>query len=213
MSKILDQIQSAILDLLVKLGIFTVPFMPAMFLGYAVYSFYKNSLGLTFGIVVAVVLEIVGIVIAEIGLETIDAWQEKLIKIWKAILMMIFMPVVAIIISTVVYFSEDAFPPVIKGLAIAGAFLATIVYVSIAIHRETTRVKERNRLGKLERKVERLERKAAQVHAQPLSKREQAIEQLEKNTEITERELAQILNISTGSAHNYKKAFEQRNGK
>jgi small-conductance mechanosensitive channel len=161
--KILDEIQSAILSLLIGIGVFTVPFMPAMFLGYAVFNFYKNELGLTFGIISAIVLEIVGIVIAEIGLETIDAWQENLIKGWKATLMMMFMPIVAIIIACVVYFSEDAFPPVIKGLAIAGAFLATMVYVSIAIHRGNIRVRKQKELEKAERKAERLSRKSTGI--------------------------------------------------
>lgn len=153
-NEILNEIKEAILALLIKLGIFVIPAMPASFLAYAVYSNYQDKspdIGFWFAVVTATAFVVIGIAGASLALKIIDAWQSRLVHGWKAVVAGGMIPATALVGAVVIYMSEGAFPPVIRALGVAGEFLAMFMYILIGLDSSVDYAVEQKRVEKAER--------------------------------------------------------------
>jgi hypothetical protein len=140
----LDAIQSWIMSLLTKLGPFFVALMPASFTAYAIFHTFKTEAGFGFAFffaaVVGTAIETVGIVATHTATDLYNAMQKGVTQPVKFWLMVCLIPVYIIGVALVVYFSEDAFTPLIKSLGIASPFLTCIVYIAVALARDLRRI-------------------------------------------------------------------------
>lgn len=141
---LLDAIQSVLMSTLTKLGPFTVALMPASFTAYAIYHTFEESAGhalaLFFAIVVGAAWETVGIVACHTAIDLYNAAEDKLIQPVKFWVMLALIPVYVLGVALVVYFSGDAFVPLVKGLGVASPFLTTITYTAVGLLRDIKRI-------------------------------------------------------------------------
>lgn len=141
---LLDAIQSVIMSILTKLGPFTVALMPASFTAYAIYHTFEPSAGarlaLFFALVVGLAWETVGIVACHTAIDLYNAAEDKLIQPVKFWLMLALIPIYVLGVAGVVFFSQDAFVPLVKGLGIASPFLTAITYTAVALARDIRRI-------------------------------------------------------------------------
>lgn len=141
---LLDSVQSVLMSTLTKLGPFFVALMPSSFLAYAIYHTFEQSAGhalaLFFALVVGAAWETVGIVACHVTIDLYNAVESKTIQPVKFWLMLALIPVYVLGVAGVVYFSQDAFVPLVKGLGVASPFLTTIVYTAVALARDLRRI-------------------------------------------------------------------------
>lgn len=139
----LDAIQSMIMSFLVKLGPFAVALMPSLFTAYAIFYTFADEAGpilaLIFAITVGLAMETVGIVATHTAIDLYNAKESGVIQPVKFRLMVWLVPVYVVGVSSVVYFSEHAFTPLVKGLGVASPFLTCIVYIAVALARDIRR--------------------------------------------------------------------------
>lgn len=139
-------IQGMILSLLIKLGPFLVAVMPGLFTGYAIYFRFLEEAGhglaLAFAIITALALETVGIVSTHTAINLYNAMSRKIIKPVKFKLMAWLVPVYVGGVSSVVFFSGDAFSDLVRSLGIASPVLTCIVYIAVALARDITQIEE-----------------------------------------------------------------------
>jgi hypothetical protein len=140
----LDAIQSMLMSVLTKIGPFTVALMPASFTAYAIYHTFEESAGHTlalfFALIVGGAWETVGIVACHTAIDLYNAAEDKLIQPVKFWVMLGLIPVYVIGVALVVYFSGDAFVPLVKGLGVASPFLTTITYTAVGLLRDIKRI-------------------------------------------------------------------------
>lgn len=146
----LDAIQSILMSLLVKLGPFFVALMPALFTAYSIFHTFKDEAGyylaLFFAVVVGIAIETVGIVATHTAIDLYNAKQQQIIEPVKFQVMAWLVPTYVIGVAAVVFFSEDAFTPLVKGLGIASPFLTCIVYIAVALARDLSRIETKKAL-------------------------------------------------------------------
>lgn len=142
----LDEVQAILLSILVKLGPFAVALMPALFTAYAIYFTYQvdagENLALFFAIVVGLAMETVGIVATHTAIDLYNGKQSGVIESGKFWLMVLLVPAYVLGVAGTVYYSENAFTPLVKSLGIASPFLTCIVYIAVALARDYTRIKQ-----------------------------------------------------------------------
>ena len=190
---ILDEIQAIILSLLTKLGPFAVALMPALFTAYAIFHTFKsdagNALAYAFAIVVGLAMETVGIVATHTSVDLYNGWQSGAIKPVKFWLMVLLVPFYVLAVAGVVFFSGDAFTPLIKSLGIASPFLTCVVYVAVALARD---------LSKIERSEEQTSKQGLQIelenrrHKQALELKQMDLEQARELKRIDANARVQI---------------------
>ncbi|MBE7553122.1 MAG: winged helix-turn-helix domain-containing protein [Anaerolineales bacterium] len=177
---LLDSIQSILLSILTKLGPFFVALMPALFTGYAIFRTFKAEaspeLALFFALTVGIAWEVVGIVACHTALDLYNASETGIIQPGKFKLMAALVPVYVVGVAGVVYFSKEAFNPLVKGLGIASPFLTTIVYIAVALAHDISRT---------EAKREAIEDKQAQIEAEQREwqREKERLEMAQKHTE------------------------------
>ncbi len=172
---VLDAVQSILMSILTKIGPFFVALMPSLFTAYAIFHTFTFAAGfglaLFFAIVVGLAMETVGIVATHTALDLYNAKEEGKVQPIKFKLMTWLVPVYVLGVALVVYFSGDAFTPLVKGLGVASPFLTTIVYVAVALHRDISRT---------EAKQETIEDRQAQIEAEQRQwEREKELRELE----------------------------------
>ncbi len=159
--KKLDDIQFILMSILVKIGPFFVALMPAMFTAYSIYNTFKGEAGILlaslFAFVVGLAIETVGIVATHTAIDLYNAYQKGLIESVKFKLMAWLVPTYVICVASIVWFSGDAFTPLVKGLGIASPFLTGIVYIAVALARD---------LFNIESKIEDVEDKQLDLEAE-----------------------------------------------
>lgn len=180
----LDAIQSVLMSILVKIGPFFTALMPAMFSAYSIFHTFKSEAGpllaLLFAFVVGLALETVGIVATHTAIDLYNAKQAKLVEPAKFRLMVWLVPIYVLGVAAVVYFSEDAFTPLVKGLGVASPFLTCIIYIAVALARDLANIEakqesidEKQDIIEAEDrqwKREQEQRKAEMKHAENLAK-------------------------------------------
>lgn len=144
-NEFLDLTQAFIISLIVKWGPFLVAGMPASFTGYATfqifYDFDANGLlALAFALIVAGGFETVGIVVIHTTSDLYNALSEGQIKSTKFLIMFSMIPVYVISVVGVIWFSENTFPPLIKGIAFASPIFTVIVYTATALSRDLSNI-------------------------------------------------------------------------
>lgn len=156
----LDAIQFMLMSTITKLGPFTVALMPGLFTAYSVFHTFKDAGGNAFALIIAIVialaLETVGIKATHVATDLYNAMDEKLIQPVKFWLMLALIPVYVLAVAGLVYFSGDAFTPLVKGLGVASPFLTVIVYIAVALA---------NDLKKIEAKQASVENKQDTIEA------------------------------------------------
>jgi hypothetical protein len=142
--KTLTVIQFIIMSFLTRLGPFFVALMPALFTAYSIYHTFDDEAGqgmaLFFAVVVGFAMEAVGIVATHTAIDLYNAQRDNLIEPVKFQLMAWLVPVYVIGVAAVVFFSKDAFSPLVKGLGVASPFLTCIVYIAIALARDLSKI-------------------------------------------------------------------------
>lgn len=140
----LDAIQAILMSFLVKLGPFFVALMPALFTAYSIFYTFQQEAGATlalcFAVVVGLAMETVGIVATHTTIDLYNAKQQGIIEPVKFKVMGWLVPIYVLGVSSVIYFSEDAFTPLVKGLGVASPFLTCTVYVAVALARDLARI-------------------------------------------------------------------------
>ena len=121
---VLDLIQAVLISLLIKLGPFFVALMPASFTGYATYQIFIGFgenwlLALAYALIVAAGFETVGIVVTHTAIDLYNALLAKQITPAKFWTMLLMIPVYAVAVIGVIWWSETTFPPLVKGIAFA----------------------------------------------------------------------------------------------
>jgi hypothetical protein len=191
--RFLDDIQSIVMSFLVKLGPFCVALMPALFTGYSIYFTFRieagTRLALFFAIVVGLAMETVGIVATHTALDLYNAVEDGYIKPVKFKLMVLLVPVYVLGASAVVFFSENAFTPLVKSLGVASPFLTVIVYVAVALARD----------------IRRAEMKQDKVESRQ-DKEKEAERKLRHEKEVLEIRLKHEENLAKIDAKNARKA-------
>lgn len=143
---LLDDTQSILLSLLIKLGPFAVALMPALFTAYAIFHTFEKEAGpmlaLCFAVVVGLAFETVGIVATHTAIELYNGTEQGIISPIKTGLMISLVPVYVAGVATVVWFSGDAFTPLVQALGIASPFLTCIVYIAVALARDLSNIKQ-----------------------------------------------------------------------
>lgn len=156
----LDAIQFMLMSTITKLGPFTVALMPGLFTAYSVFHTFKDAAGPEFALLIAVVvalaLETVGIKATHTAVDLYNAMDDKIIQPVKFWLMLALIPVYVLAVAGLVYFSGDAFTPLVKGLGVASPFLTVIVYIAVALA---------NDLKKIEAKQASVENKQDTIEA------------------------------------------------
>jgi hypothetical protein len=119
--------------------------MPALFTAYAIYFTYRvdagENLALFFAIVVGLAMETVGIVATHTAIDLYNGKQSGVIESGKFWLMTLLVPAYVLGVAGTVYYSENAFTPLVKSLGVASPFLTCIVYIAVALARDYTRIK------------------------------------------------------------------------
>jgi hypothetical protein len=142
--RFLDAIQAILMSFLVKLGPFFVALMPALFTAYSIFYTFQAEAGptlaLCFAVVVGLAMETVGIVATHTTIDLYNATQQGIIEPVKFRVMGWLVPVYVLGVASVIYFSEDAFTPLVKGLGVASPFLTCIVYIAVALARDLARI-------------------------------------------------------------------------
>lgn len=192
----LNIFQALLLSLLTKLGPFTVALMPSLFTGYAIYSVFAEEAGPfiagLFALVAVIAIETVAIVVTHTALDLYNAWREKQIEIVKVVLMMFLIPFYVLGVAGAVYFSEDAFVPLVKALGVVSPLLTCIVYISVALAQDVQKIKTQAALEQTEQKESKKEDLA---FARELKRKQQEqehelrLKQLEATTQV---QLAQV---------------------
>lgn len=181
---VLDTIQAIILSLLVKLGPFFVALMPALFTGYAVYATFWPKVGfevaLFFALVVSVAMETVGIVATHTAVDLYNGTESKVIHPVKFWLMTALVPVYAMGVAGVVYFSDEAFEPLVKALGVASPFLTVIVYIAVALARDLAKAQDKQSEVRDEEKEIEAEDRAWQREKERLELEQKHAEKLER---------------------------------
>lgn len=143
---LLDDTQSILLSLLIKLGPFAVALMPALFTAYAIFHTFEKEAGpmlaLCFAVVVGLAFETVGIVATHTAIELYNGTEQGIISPIKTGLMISLVPVYVAGVAAVVWFSGDAFTPLVQALGIASPFLTCIVYIAVALARDLSNIKQ-----------------------------------------------------------------------
>lgn len=143
----LDDLQSILLSVLIKLGPFAVALMPALFTAYAIYYTFESEAGpglaLCFAIVVGLAFETVGIVATHTAIDLYNGWAEGRIQAFKAWLMALLVPFYVVGVAGAVWYSEGAFEPLVQALGIASPFLTVIVYIAVALARDLSKVEQK----------------------------------------------------------------------
>ena len=199
----LDAIQAILMSFLVKLGPFFVALMPALFTAYSIFYTFKPEAGptlaLCFAVVVGLAMETVGIVATHTAIDLYNAKQLGLVESVKFKLMSWLVPIYVLGVSSVIYFSEDAFTPLVKGLGIASPFLTCIVYIAVALARDLAQIAAKQ--------SERDERQTILEDEQRVWERERERLQLEMKHEeklarITAKRVKQAVNGGGQNAQN-----------
>lgn len=142
----LDEIQAILLSILTKLGPFAVALMPALFTAYAIYYTYRpesgENLALFFAIVVGLAMETVGIIATHTAIDLYNGKQAGVIEAGKFWLMVFLVPAYVLGVAGTVYYSENAFTPLVRNLGIASPFLTCIVYIAVALARDLSKIKQ-----------------------------------------------------------------------
>jgi len=144
--KLLDEVQAILLSILVKLGPFFVAMMPALFTAYAIYYTYQQDAGhdlaLFFAVVVGLAMETVGIIATHTAIDLYNGKESGAVQAGKFWLMLLLVPVYVVGVAGTVYYSENAFTPLVKSLGVASPFLTCIVYIAVALARDLSRVSQ-----------------------------------------------------------------------
>lgn len=142
--QILDDIQSVIMSLLVKLGPFAVALMPSLFTSYAIYHTFKGEAGIylafAFAVIVGVAIETVGIISTHTAIDLYNAFEEEQVDWIKLMVMVSLVPVYVLGVSGTVWYAEGAFTPLVSSLGIVSPFLTVIVYIAVALARDLRRI-------------------------------------------------------------------------
>lgn len=190
----LDAIQSLLMSVLVKVGPFFVALMPALFMAYAIYHTFQDEAGpelaFVFAVVVGIAWETVGIIATHTATDLYNAVQKGATQPVKFWLMVALVPVYVFGVAGVVYFSQDAFTPLVKGLGIVSPFLTAIVYIAVALARDLNRTE----LAQSENSQHQAERERAEQAHKRAMELQQA--EVEKQLRLKELELEAKVRIA-----------------
>lgn len=192
----LNIFQSVVLSLLTKIGPFFVALMPSCFTAYSVYFVFEQKAGeyiaVLFSLIVAIAIEAVAIVVTHTALDLYNAYREQQIELLKVVLMCFLIPFYVIAVAAAVYFSGDAFDPLVKSLGMASPLLTCIVYLSVALAQDVLRVKNKVAQEQGEQKESKKEQAAfaRELRRQQLQQEhEQRLKMLELQAQV---ELAKV---------------------
>lgn len=147
--QVLDFFQAILLSFLIKLGPFFVALMPALFTGYAIFHTFETEAGfamaLLFAGTVGLAMETVGIVSTHTAIDLYNGWSEGRIQAFKAWLMALLVPVYVLGVAGAVWYSENAFTPLVKALGVISPFLTCIVYIAVALARDLSKIEQKKR--------------------------------------------------------------------
>lgn len=196
-NEFLDLTQSLLVNLILKWGPFFVAGMPASFTGYATFQIFHNFdadnlLALVFATIVAGGFETVGIVVTHTCISLYNALSVGQIKSTKFWVMLLMVPVYVVSVIGVIWFSEDTFPPLIKGIAFASPIFTVIVYTAVALSRDLSNITNR-----LESKVDTEQAKLNDEKAWQRKKEQDHIDfereqRMRQQTNLQERAMAKI---------------------